>query len=88
MAPLGGDRFFFINLGVVAMSERQTGVVKWFNTAKGWGFITGISGDDVFVHYREIRGDGFKNLEEGQKVEFSVVESQKGLTATDVSGVD
>ncbi|NTV15205.1 MAG: cold shock domain-containing protein [Desulfobulbaceae bacterium] len=70
------------------MSERQTGVVKWFNTAKGWGFITSVSGDDVFVHYREIRGDGFKNLEEGQKVEFSVVESQKGLTATDVYGVD
>lgn len=79
---------FFINLGVEAMSERQTGVVKWFNTAKGWGFITSVSGDDVFVHYREIRGDGFKNLEEGQKVEFSVVESQKGLTATDVYGVD
>ena len=70
------------------MSERQTGVVKWFNTAKGWGFITSVSGDDVFVHYREIRGDGFKNLEEGQKVEFSVIESQKGLTATDVYGVD
>lgn len=70
------------------MSERQIGVVKWFNTAKGWGFITSISGDDVFVHYREIRGDGFKNLEEGQKVEFNVVESQKGLTATDVFGVD
>ena len=70
------------------MSDRHTGVVKWFNTAKGWGFITSVSGDDVFVHYREIRGDGFKNLEEGQKVEFSVIESQKGLTATDVYGVD
>ncbi len=70
------------------MSERKTGVVKWFNTAKGWGFITSVSGDDVFVHYREIRGDGFRNLEEGQAVEFSIVESQKGLTATDVHGVD
>ncbi len=70
------------------MSERQIGVVKWFNTAKGWGFITRESGDDVFVHYREIRGEGFKNLEEGQKVEFSVIESQKGLAAADVSGLD
>jgi len=70
------------------MSERQTGVVKWFNTAKGWGFITSVSGEDVFVHYREIRGDGFKNLAEGQRVEFSVIESQKGLTATDVYGVE
>lgn len=70
------------------MSERQTGVVKWFNTAKGWGFITSAAGDDVFVHYREIRGDGFKNLEEGQTVEFSVIESQKGLAAADVYGVE
>lgn len=70
------------------MSERQTGVVKWFNTAKGWGFITSEAGDDVFVHYREIRGDGFKNLEEGQTVEFSVIESQKGLAAADVYGVE
>ena len=70
------------------MSDRQNGTVKWFNTAKGWGFITGESGDDVFVHYREIRGDGFKNLEEGQQVEFSLVESQKGLAAADVAGVE
>lgn len=70
------------------MSERQTGVVKWFNTAKGWGFITSVAGDDVFVHYREIRGDGFKNLEEGQTVEFSIIESQKGLAAADVFGVE
>ena len=70
------------------MSERHKGTVKWFNTAKGWGFITRESGDDVFVHYREIRGDGFKNLEEGQKVEFSVVESDKGAAAADVLGVE
>ena len=70
------------------MSERHNGVVKWFNTAKGWGFITSESGDDVFVHYREIKGDGFKNLEEGQKVEFSIVESEKGVAAAEVLGIE
>jgi len=70
------------------MSERHNGVVKWFNTAKGWGFITSESGDDVFVHYREIKGDGFKNLEEGQKVEFSIVESEKGAAAAEVHGIE
>ena len=79
-------QFFF--WGGVDMSDRHTGVVKWFNTAKGWGFITRETGDDVFVHYREIRGDGFKNLEEGQRVEFSVNESDKGLSASDVMGVE
>ena len=70
------------------MSERQNGVVKWFNTAKGWGFITSESGDDVFVHYREIKGEGFRNLEEGQKVEFSIVESEKGAAAAEVMGIE
>jgi CspA family cold shock protein len=69
------------------MSERHNGVVKWFNTAKGWGFITSESAGDVFVHYREIKGDGFRNLEEGQKVEFSIVEGEKGAAAAHVHGI-
>lgn len=66
------------------MSDRQKGIVKWFNSAKGYGFIKRDGGDDVFVHYRAIRGDGYRNLEEGQEVEFSIVETQKGLQADDV----
>lgn len=66
------------------MSERVTGTVKWFNGAKGFGFIEQESGGDVFVHYSGIRGEGFRNLEEGQKVEFTVEEDQKGPRATDV----
>lgn len=67
------------------MEDRQTGTVKWFNGGKGFGFIEREEGDDVFVHYSAIRGDGFRNLEEGQQVEFSVEQGPKGLQATDVS---
>ena len=66
------------------MSERETGTVKWFNTSKGFGFIGREGADDVFVHYSSIRGDGFKNLEEGQRVEFSVEQGIKGPQAADV----
>jgi CspA family cold shock protein len=66
------------------MSERETGVVKWFNGAKGYGFIQRDAGEDVFVHYSAIRGEGFRNLEEGQNVEFSIEQDQKGLRAADV----
>ncbi len=66
------------------MSNRQTGTVKWFNDAKGFGFITPESGNDVFVHFRSIQGTGFKSLQEGQKVSFIVVEGQKGLQADEV----
>ncbi|MGD9148597.1 MAG: cold-shock protein [Anaerolineae bacterium] len=66
------------------MSERVSGTVKWFNGAKGYGFIEQESGGDVFVHYSGIRGEGFRNLEEGQKVEFTVDQDQKGPRATDV----
>jgi cold shock protein len=66
------------------MSERVTGTVKWFNGAKGYGFIEQEGGGDVFVHYSSIRGQGFRNLEEGQSVEFIVEEDQKGPRATDV----
>lgn len=66
------------------MSTRITGTVKWFNNAKGFGFITQNEGDDVFVHFRSIRGDGYKTLDEGQTVEFSLVEGPKGFQAEDV----
>jgi len=66
------------------MSERQNGTVKWFNDEKGYGFITPESGDDLFVHYRAIEGDGFKSLKEGQSVSFVAVSGQKGLQADQV----
>jgi CspA family cold shock protein len=66
------------------MSERKQGTVKWFNSSKGYGFISQEEGDDVFVHYQSIVSDGFKTLEEGQKVEFTVGEGEKGPQAKDV----
>ena len=67
------------------MSDRVSGTVKWFNNAKGFGFITRDEGDaDVFVHFRSIQGDGYRTLNEGQEVEFSLVEGPKGLQAEDV----
>ena len=66
------------------MADRQSGTVKWFNDAKGFGFIQRESGDDVFVHHTSIRSEGFRSLAEGQKVEFSVVQGQKGLAAEGV----
>ena len=66
------------------MSDRQTGTVKWFNDAKGFGFITPESGPDGFVHFRSSQGTGFKSLQEGQKVTFKVVQGQKGLQADEV----
>ncbi len=65
----------------------EKGTVKWFNSAKGFGFIQRDSGEDVFVHYRSISGDGFKNLEDGDKVEFEVEQGQKGLQANNVRKV-
>jgi CspA family cold shock protein len=75
------------------MSDRVTGTVKWFNNAKGFGFITRgeeggeDSSEDVFVHFRSIQGEGYRSLNEGQEVEFSVVEGPKGLQAEDVTKV-
>ena len=70
------------------MSERQSGTVKWFNNARGYGFITrGEGSADVFVHYRNIRGEGFRSLSEGQAVEFAILEGDKGLQAEDVVSV-
>ena len=58
--------------------------MKWFSNEKGYGFIAREGGEDVFVHFSEIQGDGYKSLAEGQKVEFEVVEGQKGLQAANV----
>ena len=66
------------------MSERITGTVKWFNGTKGFGFIARDGGPDVFVHFSAIQGDGFKNLDEGQKVEFNVDAGPKGPQASNV----
>jgi len=66
------------------MSDRQTGTVKWFDDAKGFGFISRESGEDLFVHFRAIQTSGFKSLKEGQKVSFKVVKGQKGLQADEV----
>lgn len=63
----------------------EHGTVKWFNNEKGFGFITVDGGDDVFVHFSAIQGDGFKSLEEGQEVEFSIVEGARGPQVAEVS---
>ncbi|RJQ41188.1 MAG: cold-shock protein [Anaerolineaceae bacterium] len=66
------------------MSEKEQGTVKWFNGSKGYGFIERESGEDVFVHYSAIVGNGFRNLEEGQRVQFIVTQGQKGAQAEEV----
>ncbi len=67
------------------MSERIIGTVKWFNGSKGYGFIEREGGEDVFVHFSAIQGDGYRNLEEGQRVEFNVEQGAKGPQATNVT---
>jgi CspA family cold shock protein len=66
------------------MAERETGTVKWFNNQKGYGFITRDSGGDVFVHYTALEGQGFRSLEEGERVEFAVEQAEKGPAAVHV----
>jgi len=67
------------------MSTRITGTVKWFNGTKGYGFIARDGGEDVFVHFSAIQGDGYRNLEEGQRVEFNIEQGAKGLQAINVT---
>ncbi|HHB89793.1 MAG TPA: cold-shock protein [Anaerolineae bacterium] len=69
------------------MSAREQGTVKWFNASKGYGFIARDGGEDVFVHFSAIQMDGFRTLEEGQRVEFSVESGPKGLQARDVTAI-
>jgi len=78
-------KFFTLPKEAKTMSERINGTVKWFNGAKGYGFIARENGTDVFVHFSAIQGDGFRNLEEGQKVEFTVEQGPKGLQAANVT---
>ena len=66
------------------MADRQMGTVKWFNDAKGFGFITPESGPDLFVNFRSIQGTSFKSLAEGQRVSFIAVQGQKGMQADEV----
>jgi CspA family cold shock protein len=66
------------------MSEREVGTVKWFNSGKGYGFIEREEGEDIFVHFSAIIGDGFRSLEEGQQVEFTIEQGPKGLQAASV----
>ncbi len=67
------------------MTDRIQGTVKWFNGAKGYGFIAREGGEDVFVHHSAILAEGYRNLEEGQRVEFSIVQGPKGLQAASVT---
>jgi CspA family cold shock protein len=77
--------FLFISKEGFFMAERETGTVKWFNATKGYGFITRDAGGDIFVHYSAINSEGYRSLEEGQRVQFEVVEGKKGLQAQGVT---
>ena len=79
--PVSIERY---SKGEVEMSERITGTVKWFNDAKGYGFIARDGGGDVFVHYSAVTGQGFKSLAEGERVEFTMEQGPKGAAAANV----
>ena len=76
--------YLFIYLFLLGL-KMATGIVKWFNAEKGFGFIQQENGPDVFVHFRNINSSGFKSLDEGQKVQFNVTQGEKGPQAEDVS---
>jgi CspA family cold shock protein len=82
LAPIITTRFTLDEKEKKAL--RETGTVKWFNATKGYGFITRAGGDDVFVHYSAIESDGYKTLNEGQRVEFTITQGPKGLAASNV----
>lgn len=83
---LTGSEFLVATLEVGSMSERVKGKVKWFNASKGYGFLERPDGEaDVFVHFSAIQGEGFRSLEEGEAVEFSVAKTDKGLQAENVN---
>jgi CspA family cold shock protein len=81
---LPGSTINILMKGDTSMAEQETGTVKWFNASKGYGFIERDEGGDVFVHFSAILGDGYRSLNEGQRVEFKVVDGQKGPQAQDV----
>lgn len=81
---LEDSNYFIIILEELYMNK---GTVKWFNNQKGFGFISDEDGNDVFVHYSGLNMDGFKSLEEGQEVEYEVVEGEKGPQATNVTKI-
>jgi len=85
MRAPGARRTIFSKAGEIFSMARITGTVKWFNDAKGFGFISPEGGPDVFVPYRAIQGPGFKALAEGEQVEFEIVQGQKGPQAADVT---
>ncbi len=70
------------------MAERKEGSVKWFNSTKGFGFIQQENGEDVFVHFQSIVGDGYKSLDENDKVEFTITQGPKGLQASEVKVIN
>ncbi len=70
------------------MAQREQGTVKWFNDSKGFGFVQRENGEDIFVHFRAIQGDGYRSLKEGERIEFIVTEGQKGLQAEEVTKVN
>jgi len=70
------------------MSEQVTGTVKWFDNKKGYGFIERDQGDDVFVHYSEIKTEGYRSLKDGQRVEFNVTKGEKGFHAASVNTIE
>jgi CspA family cold shock protein len=78
--------FFMVHVTInnLEATQMQTGTVKWFNAEKGFGFIEVEGGEDVFVHFSAITGEGFKSLDEGQRVEFNVVQGQRGKQAENV----